>query len=93
MDAQVTEQSPKEVSLSITNSDIGTLYIMQHELLKNPSISFAGVILKHPLTKEYWLRITSTKDNPQKDIIKAIDAGIQYVDEFKKLLNSKIKGN
>jgi len=93
MNAQVTEFNTKEVSLSLTNSDIGTLYIVQHELLKNPSISFAGVILKHPLTKEYWVRIASSKGNPHKEIIKAIDLGIQNTDELKKLLNSKIKRN
>ena len=53
MDATITDSSSKEVNLTITKSDIGTLYIVQHELLKEPGVEFAGVIMKHPLTREY----------------------------------------
>ena len=52
MNAQVINSEPKEISLSITETDIGILYIIQHELLKASSIDFAGVIVKHPLTNE-----------------------------------------
>ena len=34
------------VFLSVTNSDIGTLYIVQHELLKEKDIDFAGLIIE-----------------------------------------------
>ncbi len=50
MNAQVISLEPKELSLSIIDADIGILYIIQHELLKESKIDFAGVILKHPLT-------------------------------------------
>lgn len=92
MEAVVTESSSKEVSLTITKSDIGTLYIVQHELLKEPNIEFAGVIMKHPLTKEYWFRVNATKGNPIKEIEKATKAAIEYTSELKKSLHSKIKG-
>jgi len=52
MDAHIKNSSPKEVHLGITNSDIGMLYLIQHELLKEKSVDFAGLILKHPLTDE-----------------------------------------
>jgi DNA-directed RNA polymerase subunit L len=85
--------SSKEVSLSIKQSDIGTLYIVQHELLKEKDIDFAGLILKHPLTNECWMRVNSTKGNPIKEITDATDQAIKSVNELKKLFNSKIKVN
>ena len=92
MDAKITKSSPKEVSLTITKSDIGTLYIVQHELLKESSIEFAGVIMKHPLTKEYWMRVNTSKGNPLKEIEKAAKTAIEYTDELKKAVHSKLKG-
>lgn len=91
MDAQVTKSSAKEVSLSIQKSDLGTLYIVQHELLKEKSIDFAGLILKHPLTEECWMRVNSSKGNPIKEIIKATDSALESVKDLQKLLKSKIK--
>lgn len=93
MHAQILKASPKEVSLSIKESDIGMLYIVQHELLKEKDIDFAGLIMKHPLTNECWMRVNSTKGNPIKEIAVATDAAIKSVDELKKLFNSKIKVN
>ena len=92
MDAKITKSSPKEVSLTISKSDIGTLYIVQHELLKESSIEFAGVIMKHPLTREYWTRVNTSKGNPLKEIEKAVKTAIEYTDELKKAVHSKLKG-
>jgi DNA-directed RNA polymerase subunit L len=92
MDAKITKSSPKEVSLTISKSDIGTLYIVQHELLKESSIEFAGVIMKHPLTREYWMRVNTSKGNPLKEIEKAVKTAIEYTDELKKAVHSKLKG-
>jgi len=92
MDAKITKSSPKEISLTISKSDIGTLYIVQHELLKESSIEFAGVIMKHPLTREYWMRVNTSKGNPLKEIEKAVKTAIEYTDELKKVVHSKLKG-
>jgi DNA-directed RNA polymerase subunit L len=92
MDAKITKSSPKEVSLTVTKSDIGTLYIVQHELLKESSIEFAAVIMKHPLTREYWMRVNTSKGNPLKEIEKAAKTAIEYVGELKKAVHSKLKG-
>ena len=91
MDAQITDSSQKEVNLSVTNSDIGMLYIVQHELLKEKNIDFAGLILKHPLTNECWMRVNSSKGNPLKEIVNATNSAMDSVNELKKLFNSKIK--
>ena len=92
MNAEVISSEPKEISLSITETDIGILYIIQHELLKASSTDFAGVIVKHPLTNECWMRINSST-KPLGEIKKATDSAIKMAEEFKQLFNSKIKVN
>ena len=90
MHAQVVSSEPKEISLSIKDTDIGILYIIQHELLKKSNIDFAGVIVKHPLTNECWMRINSSS-KPIQEIKNATDTAIKMADELKKLFNSSIK--
>ncbi len=92
MDAQVITLEPKEASLSISDGDIGILYIIQNELLKESKIDFAGVIVKHPLTNEIHMKINSST-KPLGEITKATDSAIKMAEEFKKLFNSKIKVN
>jgi DNA-directed RNA polymerase subunit L len=92
MNAQVISSEAKEISLSITETDIGILYIIQHELLKASNIDFAGVIVKHPLTNECWMKINSST-KPLGEIKKATDSAKKVAEEFKQLLNSKIKVN
>jgi len=90
MHAQVVSSAPKEISLSIKDTDIGILYIIQHELLKKSNIDFAGVIVKHPLTNECWMRINSNS-KPIQEIKNATDTAIKTADELNKLFNSIIK--
>ncbi len=90
MQIQVIKSDSKEANLSITEADIGTLYVVQHELLKTTNVDFAGVVMKHPLTNEIWLRINS-KTNPIKIMVEATDSAIKSVGELKKLLNSELK--
>ena len=78
-----------EAKLSIKDGDIGVLYIIQHELLKLQDTEFAGVITRHPLTNEIWMRVNST--NPLKDISKAANTAIESIDEIKKAFTSKLK--
>ncbi len=92
MDAQVITLEPKELNLSITETDIGILYLIQHELLKESKIDFAGVIVKHPLTNEIHMKINSNT-KPVGEMKKATDSAIKMAEEFKKLFNSKIKVN
>lgn len=92
MNAQVIASETKEISLSITETDIGILYIIQHELLKASNVDFAGVIVKHPLTNECWMRINSSS-KPLGEIKKATESAIKIAEEFKQLINSKIKVN
>ena len=92
MNAEILESSKTEINLSITQTDIATLYIVQHELLGNSNVEFAGVIVKHPLTNECWMKITSTKNNPPvQEITKAADSAIKHAEDLKKLFNSNIQ--
>jgi DNA-directed RNA polymerase subunit L len=92
MNVQVINSESKEMSLSMKDADIGILYVIQHELLKQSSVDFAGVIVKHPLKNEIWMRITSNS-KPLGEIKKATDSAIKTSEEFKKLLSSKIQVN
>ena len=78
-----------EAKLSIKDGDIGVLYIIQHELLKLQSTEFAGVITRHPLTNEIWMRVNST--NPLKDISQATNTAIESIKDIKKIFTSKLK--
>ena len=89
MEAKVINSSKNEVSLSIAQSDIGMLYIVQHELLGGSSTDFAGVIVKHPLTNECWMKVTS-KNNPIREISRAADSAIKHVQDLEKLFSSNI---
>ncbi|HXG14286.1 MAG TPA: RpoL/Rpb11 RNA polymerase subunit family protein [Candidatus Nitrosotenuis sp.] len=93
MNAQIVKSSSKETNLSIRGSDISTLYIIQHELLKDQQVEFAGVVLRHPLTNEYSMRVNSSKGNPIKEIEKATEAAIEFAEDLKQLIHSKIKGD
>ena len=89
MEVQLRDLSKKEANLSIMSGDIGILYVIQNELLKNSGTEFAGVITSHPLTDELWMRVVS--NSPLKDIATATNAAIKEAAEFKKLLVSKIR--
>ena len=92
MNAQVISSESKEISISMKNADIGILYVIQHELLKQSNVDFAGVILKHPLTDEIWMKVNSST-KPLGELKKATDSVIKTSEEFKQLFNSKIKVN
>jgi DNA-directed RNA polymerase subunit L len=90
LNIQVINSDAKETSLSIKDADIGALYIIQHELLKNKDTDFAGVIIKHPLTNEIWMRVNS-KSNSMNQISTAVDTAISEIEKLQKLINSQIK--
>jgi DNA-directed RNA polymerase subunit L len=90
MNAQVINSEAKEISISITETDIGILYIIQHELLKASNVNFAGVIVKHPLTNECWMRINSSA-KPLGEIKKSTESAIKIAEEFKELFISKLR--
>ena len=91
MNAQIINSEAKEISFSITEADIGILYIIQHELLNASNVDFAGVIVKHPLTNECWMRINSSSTKPLTQVKKSTESAIKMAEEFKELFNSKLR--
>ena len=59
--AEIIDIKDNQLELKLQEEDISIMYIIQHELLKEKSIEFAGVILTHPLIKEYVVRIITKK--------------------------------
>ena len=90
MDVQLESLAKNKVRLSIKDGDIGVLYLIQHELIKNSNPEFAGVITRHPLTSELWLQVDSK--SPIKDISKATNSAITAAADLKEMLASQLKG-
>ena len=87
MNVELVNSNSNEVNVSIKDGDIGILYLIQHELVKNKEIDFAGVIMKHPSTNEIWMRVNSKK-NPISQISTSTDSVIAAVNDLKKLVNN-----
>ncbi len=85
MNIDIITSSSDEVCLSIKKFDIGILYIIQHELLKH--VEFAGVIIKHPLTNECWMRVQIHDTKPKEEIIEANDRAISMLNKISNLFN------
>ena len=90
MNVELIESNSDEVAVSIKEGDIATLYIIQHELLEDKNTDFAGIINKHPLTNEIWMRVNS-KSNPLGQILTATNSAIKTSNELKKVISSKLK--
>ena len=89
MDVQLENLAKNKVRLTIKDGDIGILYLIQHELLKNSNPEFVGVITRHPLTNELWMHVDSK--SPLKDISKATNSAITVAVDLKKILASQLK--
>lgn len=87
--AEIVDVHKNEVELKLQEEDISVMYIVQHELLKEPSIEFAGVMLKHPLVKDYILRVLTKKGDP----VQAIEQASTSASENIKALTSTLKAN
>jgi DNA-directed RNA polymerase subunit L len=91
---ELDDNDDRSVELKIREEDISVLYIVQHELLKNKNIEFAGVVLKHQLIKDYILRIISKDASAMETLHKSVDSGIKEIQNIEQILDSqfKIKG-
>jgi DNA-directed RNA polymerase subunit L len=90
MQAQIVSSEQKEIKISMTEVDLGILYIIQNELLKTSSVDFAGVVVKYPLTNECWMQVNS-KSKPIPEIKNATEKALKTTNELQKLFNSTIK--
>lgn len=91
MEATVTDFKDHEVDIQIKDEDISIMYILQYELLQNKKVEFAGVVMKHPLTKEYEMRIVTESGNPLDALAESIKAATEYIESLTQLFK-KVKG-
>ena len=59
--AEIVDIKDREIELKLQDEDISVMYMVQHELLKEKNVEFAGVVLKHPLVKDYLIRVVTKK--------------------------------
>jgi DNA-directed RNA polymerase subunit L len=91
MFVEITDFKDNEIELKIREEDISILYVIQHELLKEKSIDFAGVIQKHPLTQDYQLRIATKRKDPMEVMQDASSSAQEYSKELLSIIKSAIK--
>jgi DNA-directed RNA polymerase subunit L len=91
MFVEIADVKDNEIELTIREEDISILYILQHELLKEKSTDFAGVIQKHPLTKDYQLRVTTKRKDPMEVIQDASSSAQEYSKELLNMIKSAVK--
>ncbi|HZB73225.1 MAG TPA: RpoL/Rpb11 RNA polymerase subunit family protein [Nitrososphaeraceae archaeon] len=91
MQAEVLSTKDNELELSLQDEDISVMYIIQHELLKEKSVEFAGVVLKHPLTREYFIRIVTKKKDPFEIIQEASTKASEIMREISGLIKPALK--
>ena len=90
--AEISDVKDNEIELKIREEDISILYIIQHELLKEKSADFAGVIQEHPLTKDYRMTVlTRKKDDPMRLMVDASTSAQEYSKDLLNMIKSAIK--
>ena len=91
MFVEIEDIKDNEIELKIREEDISILYVIQHELLKEKSIDFAGVIQKHPLTQDYQLRMATKRKDPMEVIQDASSTAQEYSKELLSMIKSAVK--
>lgn len=89
--AEIVDVKENEIELGIREEDISILYIIQYELLKEKNVDFAGVILKHPLIKEYEMRVTTKRKDPVEAIHNASASASDYIKDLSEMIKSTLK--
>ena len=89
--AEITDIKENKIELKLQEEDISVMYIVQHELLKQRDVEFAGVMLKHPLIKDYILRVLTKKTDPIEAVRDASLSASEYVEELASTLKSNLE--
>lgn len=89
MQAELENYKSNEINLNVSE-DISILYIVQHELLNQKEVEFAGVVLKHQLKEEFSFRIVTKKSKPLDILHKALQSSSDNVLKVKELIESAV---
>lgn len=89
MQAKLENYKSNEINLNV-NEDISILYIVQHELLNQKEIEFAGVVLKHQLKEDFSFRIVTKKSKPLDILHRALQSSSDNALKVKKMIESAV---
>ena len=90
MQAEILTYSSNEIELKLKEEDISIMYIIQHHILKEKDIEFAGIVMKHPLIKEYLMKINGN-GNHIDTITKSVKSANDLLKELSNLIESSSK--
>ncbi len=86
MQAELENYKSNEINLNVSE-DISILYIVQHELLNEKEVEFAGVVLKHQLKEDFSFRIVTKKSKPLDVLHKALQSSSDNALKIKDMIN------
>lgn len=89
MQAELENYKSNEIDLKVSE-DISILYIVQHELLNEKEVQFAGVVLKHQLKEDFSLRIITKKSKPLDILRKALQSSSNNALKVKDMIESAV---
>jgi len=89
MQAELENYKSNEINLNVSE-DISILYIVQHELLNEKEVEFAGVVLKHQLKEDFSFRIVTKKSKPLDVLHKALQSSSDNALKIKDMINSTV---
>jgi DNA-directed RNA polymerase subunit L len=89
--AEITDFKDNELELKVTEEDISILHIVQHELLKEKSVDFAGVVLQHPLIKDFKMRVVTKRKSPMEVVQDASTSALDYSKELTGTIKAALK--
>lgn len=89
MRAELENYKSNEVNLKVSE-DISILYIVQHELLNQKEVEFAGVVLKHQLKEDFSFRIVTKKSKPLDVLHKALQSSSDNAVKVKEMIETEI---
>ena len=87
MQAEIVNFSTNEIELKLKDEDISIMYIIQHHILKEKDIEFAGILMKHPLIKEYLMKINGN-GNHIDTITKSVKSANDFLQDLSNLIES-----
>jgi len=88
--AEILDLDDKEVEIKLQDEDISVMYIVQHELLKEKNVEFAGVVLKHPLIEDFLIRVITKKKDPIAAFQDACDTASEIIQNTNAVLSEAL---
>jgi DNA-directed RNA polymerase subunit L len=89
--AEIIDMKDSEIELKLQDEDISVMYIIQHELLRGKNVEFAGVVLKHPLVKDYLVRVVTTRGMPMEAFQDACTSASENLNLLTRLVKDAFK--